>query len=186
VKRRLILFCVVALPWWLACSEDDAAPLFFEIDYQVRCGGCDPVTMDDEPRSVRALDGERGFSVECEAALQNGDRILSLSAMHAGSGASNYGIAIEGLNLEADDPGESCVVTVTEGNNTYEGACSPGGPGDTGPCQVELDIDGALVSGSVLCDQIGNRGNNTLTRDIVAPATADPAEFEIEGCSGLE
>jgi hypothetical protein len=184
--RRLTLLSVVALPWLLACAEEDPAPLFFKIDYQVRCIGCQHA-MDDPARAIRGLDGERGFAVTCRVSRQGGDRIATFAATHRDSSnpADNYGITIDQVNLDSDEPGSSCRVDVTEGNNSYEGVCAADDPSSTAPCKVELELDGDVIQGSVYCAGIANRSTTTITRYIVAPGEEGPAEFEVQGCEGL-
>ena len=184
----LLLSCFVALPGLLACSEEDPAPLFFKIDYQVRCIDCEPRSMDDPSRAIRGLDGERGFAVSCRATRQGGDRIATFSAMHTDTGdpANNYGITIDQVNLDGGDPGSSCRVSVTEGNNTYEGVCAPDEPEPpNAPCPVELELDGDVIQRSVYCDDIPNRSTTMITRYVVAPGEDAPADFEVQGCTGL-
>ena len=183
---RLTVLCAVLLPCLAACAEEDPAPLYFKVDYQVRCIDCDPLAMDDPERKIRGLDGERGFSVSCRSTVQGGDRYVTMSALHETSDpASNYGITIAQVNLEADDPGGNCRVTVVEGNNTYEGVCSEDDPAPAGGCKVDIDVDGTTIQGSVFCNKIPNRSTTEFVRYVVAPSSDEPAEFEVQGCEGL-
>lgn len=183
---RLLALCCVLLPCLIACSEEDPAPLFVQIDYQVRCNGCQPLSADDPEREISALDGERGFKVECATMARDGDRLATFSAAFTGEASSdNYGITVTQVNLDADEPGTSCRVAVTEGNNRYDATCSGDEPSADAPCQVDVDLDGDVIKGSVLCLSIPNRSSSMLTRAVVAPGTLDPAEFEVQGCTGL-
>jgi hypothetical protein len=186
--RGFHVLSIFASSWLLACSEEDPAPLFFKIDYQVSCIDCESRAMHDPARAIRGLDGERGFAVSCRATRQGGDRIATFSALHQdpGSPNDNYGITIDQVNLDAGDPGSSCRVSVVEGNNTYEGVCAPDDPEPpNAPCVVDLELDGDVIQGSVYCAGIPNRSTSTITRHVVAPGEDAPADFEVQGCTGL-
>lgn len=183
---RLIALCCALLPCLIACSEEDPAPLFFDIEYQVRCGGCDPVSADDPERDIRALDGERGFAVACSTMERGGDRLATFSAVFTGDSASDgFGISVTQVNLDSKEPGPSCRVSVTEGINRYDASCTADEPSAESPCQVKVDLDDGVITGRLRCDNIPNRSSSVLTRDVVAPGTNEPAEFEVQGCSGL-
>ena len=184
---RFYLLCFIALPGLLACSEEDPAPLFFKIDYQVACIDCEPRAMNDPARAIRGLDGERGFAVSCRARQQGGDRIVTFSAVHRDTSnpSSNYGITIDQVNLDSGDPGSSCLVSVIEGNNTYEGVCAEDEPDENAPCAVDIELDGEVIQGSIYCARIPNRSTTMITRHVTAPDEDAPADFEVQGCTGL-
>jgi hypothetical protein len=169
-----------------ACTEPDDAPLFVDTEYQVRCIRCQPMALDDEPRRLNAVDGEQGLSLSCGANRSQGDRLLSFSAVsNEGSSGESFKLEIVQLNLDADEPGGDCLVSIQEGNNTYEGGCTDGDPSEDDPCQVLLEEDSGIVSGTLLCENISNRSSDTA-RHVVTPGSMDgPADITIHGCSGL-
>ena len=48
-----------------SCSSTDPAPVFIDIDYQVRCLICEPRSPDDAKRQLMVLDGDQGYQVDC-------------------------------------------------------------------------------------------------------------------------
>lgn len=184
--RRLFVLAIAAASS-LACAEEDPPPLYVDVNYQVRCVDCEPRSADDAARDVRAIDGELGFNVECSVTERSGDRLLTFRAayMDAERPSRNYGISLVQANLEGGDPGGSCIVVVSEGNNTYEGGCTADEPDDGNPCQVELEAEDGIVTGTILCESVPNKNSAMITRHLVDPNSEDPAEFEVHGCRGL-
>jgi hypothetical protein len=189
--RRWLHFITIALLLASAaagCTEDDPAPLFMDIRYQVRCVECEPRAPDDPVRDVQLLDGEMGFTIECFANTRDGDRLLSFSTVFINPDAAseNYSIEVEQVNLDKSDPGSDCLVSVREGSNTYAGDCTKDDPTEDEPCSVSFDIEDDIVNGTIFCADIPNRNMAMTRRHVVAPGTQDePAEFELHGCTGL-
>ena len=184
---RRLLALAIAATFAVACTEEDPPPLYVDVDYQVRCVECEPIAPDDAVRRVQALDGEEGFTVDCSVARRSGDRLLSFSASFVDPGASrnNFSIGLSQVNLDRADPGGSCSVSVSEGDNSYEGKCTAGDPTSEEPCQVELEAEDGIVMGSVLCEHMPNRNAAMITRHLVAPSSESAARFEVHGCRGL-
>jgi len=184
--RRLFVLAIIAVTA-LACSEENPPPLYVDVNYQVRCIDCEPRAADDSPRDVRAIDGESGFDVACSITERGGDRLLTFSAiyMDAERPSRSYGLSLVQANLDGGDPGGSCLVVVSEGNNTYEGGCTAEDPDDEDPCQVELEAEDGIVTGTILCAEVPNKNSSMITRHLVDPNTEDPAEFEVHGCRNL-
>jgi hypothetical protein len=184
--RRLLAFAAVAA-CTIACADEDPPPLYVETDYQVRCIDCEPRAADDVVRHVRALDGQDGFRVECTVTEREGDRLLTFSAVYTDPERPNrsYSFGVVQANIDAADPGGSCRVTVSEGNNSYEGDCTADSPNDEEPCELQLELEDEIVIGSVLCENVPNKNTAMITRHLVEPNGDEPAEFEVHGCRGL-
>lgn len=186
--RPLLVLSLVSTAALMACVNQDPAPLFFDMSYQVRCVDCMPVTTDNLARTVAALDGESGFSVACSAQQVGKNRLLTFSAtlIDAKHESNNYSIKILQANLDKSDPGAGCRVVVGEGANTYEGLCTSDTPTPDQPCQISnLKDDNGIVKGELLCNNIPNRTDANTTRYVVAPGSTKPATFEVHGCVGL-
>jgi hypothetical protein len=185
--RCLTVLAFVAAACLSACVEEDPAPLFVDLDYQVRCLDCEPRTPDDDPHRIQALDGEAGFTIECNATRRSGDRVLSFSANYidAERESDNFSISVIQANLDSDDPGTSCRLVVTEGDNRYEGKCTGGAPTPEEQCQLEIGEEDKIVSGELRCDHVPNLSSTLITRYVVEPGSDDPVQFEVHGCSGL-
>jgi hypothetical protein len=186
--HRLFALCLVAAPAALtACVTEDPPPLFVDVDYQVRCVSCSPRTADDAPHAVAALDGEDSFRVGCSAQHPGKDRLLTFSATYIDMKhpSNEYSIKVLQLDLDKTDPGAGCRVVVGEGENTYEGKCTSDTPTDDAPCQVKLKVKDGIVKGSLLCANIPNSSEASLTRHIVKPGTEQAAPVEVRGCVGL-
>jgi hypothetical protein len=174
--RRLLALSLMAVPVLFACSEEDPAPQFIELDYQIRCLDCQPASMDEVPHKIDAVAGDSDVAVSCHTTGSKPELTFSLQ------GAS-YMFRIRAASLAGKDPGDGCVVTVKEGSNTYEGGCTAGDPTEDQPCQVQLKQDDDVITGSVLCRNIPNALTPTVRRNIVAPSTSKAAEFEIHNCT---
>jgi hypothetical protein len=184
--RRLLILAIAATCSF-ACADEDPPPLYVDVDYQIRCIECQPIAPDDMVRRVDALDGERGFAVDCNVTRREGDRLLTFSAAYTDGqeARNNYAIGLVQVNLDGAGPGSACRVTVTEGNNGYEGLCTNDDPTADLPCRVEIEEEGGIVMGSVLCENVPNKNSSMLTRHLVAPNSQSAARFEIHGCVGL-
>jgi hypothetical protein len=182
---RLLALCLCVSPALFACSEQDPAPHFIDVTYQVRCIDCQPVTTDDSTRRVLAIDGENNFEVSCHA--NGGGPLLSFSATHTDkeNKDNNYSLEIQRASLAGRDPGKSCTVLVTEGSNSYLGGCTDDEPTDDLPCKVKFTRDGQNVTGSILCKHIQNKNTGEFTRWVVKPGTMKALTFEVDGCEGL-
>jgi hypothetical protein len=185
---RLLVLSGLLLPVLLACNEENPAPLFLDIDYQVRCLDCEPRAPDSLRHNFATLDGEQGFTLLCSTADQGGDRLLSFSATYLdpeGAESKNFSIRLISANLDANDPGNGCRVVATEGGNTYEGHCTAAEPSGDDECQVKLDVEHHTVVGSILCEKFPNRSTNEVVRYLVKGGSDKPADFVFEGCKGL-
>ncbi|MFI5308609.1 MAG: hypothetical protein ACHQ53_14715 [Polyangiales bacterium] len=184
--RRSLLLILCCAPVAVSCVTNDPAPLYADINYQVRCIDCEPRAVDDSAHHIAALNGENGFDVSCTV-QQSGGRLVSFNAalIDAKHPTSSYGFEILQANVDKKDPGAGCRVLVTEGSNTYEGRCTSGDPTTGAPCQVIIKDDKGVATGSVLCDAIPNRNDSTVTRHVVLPGSTDAAKFAIHGCPGL-
>jgi hypothetical protein len=170
------LFALALVLTCAACSEEDPAALYADVNYQVRCLDCEPRVADDPERDLAVVDGEQDSSLRCESV----GGLVSLEIE-----TSEYAFKILNARL-GNDPGDQCEVRVKEGINEYRGFCKAEGSDDEQPCEVELTADGSGFVGRVFCNQIRHHLSNTLLRYVVAPGTTDePAEVVASGCSGL-
>lgn len=173
----------------LSCSDLDAAPLFVDIQYQVRCVNCQPIADHDEPRNITVLDGEAGFTVRCRYFRKDGDRIVTFSSqfMDEEGTSNNYSVEIREANMDAFDPGSACEVSVTEGANEYLGKCTSRRPNEATPCRLEFEFEAGIITGSLLCMDVTNRANMQTSRHVTKPGEDDEAApFEIHGCVDLD
>src|SRR4029077_11887286 len=94
--RRLLAFCLVVAPVLTACVNQDPAPLFADIAYQVRCVDCTPRAVDDNPHTVSALDGDSGYKVACSGTRPTKDLAITFSAtfIDAKHPSTNHSIKI--------------------------------------------------------------------------------------------
>ncbi|MDD9933515.1 MAG: hypothetical protein OXT09_07930 [Myxococcales bacterium] len=189
MHRWLFLSLIAALVGTVAgCTEEDPAPLFMDIRYQVRCVDCEPRAPDDPVRDVELLDGEQGYTIMCRANTRDGDRLLTFSTtfINPDMESENFSISVLQVNLDDDDPGSDCSVQVKEGSNTYEGDCTSGDPTVEEPCSVDFSVDGDVVTGEIFCADVPNRNMAMTKRHLVAPGEEEEgAQFELHGCTGL-
>lgn len=171
-----LLVALALCPIFVACSEEDPAALFADVNYQVRCIDCEPRTGDSPERDLAVVDGEGGASLRCESVAGLVTLVIR---------TSDYAFEIHNARL-GNDPGGQCKVRVKEGSNTYEGDCKPEGEEGAQPCEVELTADGSGFVGRVFCDKIPHESNTQRFQYVVAPGTRDePAEVVASGCAGL-
>jgi hypothetical protein len=185
--RPLVLSVLLGLVL-SACNEENPAPLFLDIDYQIRCLDCEPRAPDSLRHNFATLDGEQGFTLLCSTANQGGDRVLNFSATYLdpeGAQSKNFSIRLISVNLDSSDPGDGCRVVATEGGNTYEGHCTSAEPSGDDECQIKVDVEHETVIGSILCEKIPNRSTNEVVRYLVKGGGSSAAEFVFEGCTGL-
>lgn len=165
-----------------ACVNEDPAPVLVEVDYQVRCLGCEPRAPDEPAHDISAVMGRQGFRVSCTRDEYGDTRVLSFSADTSEpqiNGNKGFSLAIRQAEA-GPDPGPSCRVNAREGVNKYEGRCSADDPTDEIPCQVLMDFDDGLLEGTLLCRNIADEGG--ARRSIVASESDQPAEFTVHGC----
>ena len=183
--QRLLVLCLYTVPALLACEQQDPPPHFIDVAYQVRCIDCMPLTTDDPTRDVLAIDAEDGYEVACSASGSKPLVTFSVKHPDAKKGSDNFELRVIQASLASKDPGSSCVVRVTEGDNTYEGKCTADDPTADEPCQLSLKRDGSSLTGKLLCKRIPNRGTTELTRWVVKPHSMDALKFQVDGCEGL-
>ena len=185
----LTLVSLVLLPL-SSCTNLDPAPVYLRMDYQMRCLDCQNAA-DYDPRRIKALDGEKNLAIDCFVSEEGGERVLSFSALYRDpqSSSKSYEIKVSQARLDKKDPGDSCKVSVEEGGTTYggkNGKCTADAPSDETPCQVELQVDGDIIDGTVYCKKLTAAGNIGVWRHLVEPFTeSDPAVFELRNCVGL-
>lgn len=176
------------------CSNVDPAPLFIDVDYQVRCIDCEPRSPDDPKRRIMTLDGDNGYQLDCHASVVGTDRVLSFSAKYDDPEASakNHSIEVLQVGYEEKDPGSKCEVRVRERSNRYIGKCTDGDPTPDTPCQVKLKVEDGIVKGSLFCIGIPNEAIESSVRYLVHSDDPDPmaddrvpATFEVQGCTGI-
>jgi hypothetical protein len=182
---RFLGFCLLLSLLLTACVKTDPAPRFVDASYQVRCIDCEPLSPDDSAHALLALDGENGFAISCSSEMRGKSRLLTFSAQSTDKkrASNNYSFKITQADIDSKDPGNSCKIRVSEGANTYEGACTSGDPSDDNPCHLEIAEKNGIVKGNVLCDKIPSVADATVFRYVVKPNTDDQAaSFELHGC----
>lgn len=172
-----------------SCSSEDAAPLYLDAQYQLRCVDCTPRVPDEPVREIQALDGEQGFEIECFVSGHGDQKELTMSGKYVDPAQSSksYEFRIARARYKGNDPGSACQVRILESGNKYAGKCTSGTPTHDEPCEVHFERDGDIVNGSVFCNNIPNPSTSPeTTRHVVAPHETDqPVKFEIHGCTGL-
>jgi len=180
----LVLGCSVA-----GCSSDSTPTVYVDLAYQIRCLDCNPRAPDDDPREIKAVDGEDGYRLTCDVKKVGGSRRVNFAIEQTANDASTDGHAfrVELANLDGEDTTLQCSVHVLEGVQSYAGACSSDAPPDSGgPCQANFRLEKGVIKGGVYCDNIPVEAAPEITRYIVAPGTRDsPAQIQIYGCHGL-
>jgi hypothetical protein len=162
--------------------NEDPAPVVVEVDYQVRCLGCEPRAPDEPPHNIKAVTGMDGFRVSCTRDDYGDMRVLSFAAdtnQLQVNGSQGFGLAVRQA-APGPDPGPSCRVNAREGVNKFEGRCSADEPTDEIPCQVVMDLDDGLLEATLLCRNISDEAG--ARRSIVASGSDEPAEFTVHGC----
>jgi hypothetical protein len=185
MRRLLVLACLgCALACWAGCKNEDPAALFLDINYQVRCGDCDPRSNDDPARDIHAVDGEDDLTIDCTTIERGGDRLVSFSLEHTDPklGGIDFSLAVDQVNVDSNDPGDGCQVVAKEGSNVYQGECTGGDPSDDRPCSIKLKQEGDGVTGTLHCIHIENKAQPTFQRHITAPGNDKPAKIEVTGC----
>jgi hypothetical protein len=185
--RRLLILTFLLSPWFLACNSEDPAPLYMEGDFQLRCINCKPTAMDEKVHRVAALNGEGGYAVACSAIRDGADRVVSFSVEYVDPAGKqdDYSLQVAQVNVDGANPGGNCRVQANEGNNSFEGTCTGGTPTDQKPCAMKFGVEHGVVMGSIECATIPNRADKQIRRYLVKPGGKKPAEFSIEGCTGL-
>lgn len=179
---------MLAAGLFMGCTNTDAPPPFFDMDYQVRCKGDCNNAIDNNVRTITNLDSEDGYRVQCDVSGSGADRVVNASFGCAGDEAEcggDYAFEIADLRIDGNDPGAGCRIYVTEGSNTYEGACTATEPTADAPCQISIDSSGGEINGSVLCQNIPNAANQTERRGLFGPRSEGEAMFNILNCAGL-
>jgi hypothetical protein len=164
------------------CVNEDPAPVVVDVDYQLRCVDCAPRAPDEPAHDITAVMGNEGFRVSCSGDEYGGTEAISFSAdtnQLQINGSQGFSLAVRQA-VPGPDPGPSCRVNAREGVNRYEGRCSAEEPTDAIPCQVMMDWDDDLLTGTVLCRNI--RDEIGVSRWLVASGTEEPAEFTVHGC----
>jgi len=168
----------------LSCKSESTPPIYLDTDYQLRCLDCQPRTADEPEREVALLDGEFDWRVTCALSRISGNDSMNLVALHESERTSErYGIRVTRATVGEDEQSDECRVRITEGANTYEGACTSDEPSEDTPCQVEFEREGEIISGSVYCRRIPNMANLTSYRYLVDPGSNDKAaKLEVHNC----
>jgi hypothetical protein len=98
----------------------------------------------------------------------------------------DWSFRLDAVDVTEVGPGSACQLSVSEGSNEYIGGCTDDPPSAEFPCQVKLTHDDAVVSGTIFCDDIPLRGDQTVTRNVTRVASDTmPFEFEVQNCQGL-
>lgn len=169
-----------------ACTSDTTPVIYVDLSYQVRCLDCDPRAPDSAARRIKAVEGELGLKLECRArSIEGTRRVTWLSDHRRQNSDDSYMLSITNLNIEGEESEGPCEVAITEGPNTYKGACGSDDPTPGRPCKVSVDVEDGVVRGEVYCDDIPNEVTNSLTRYLVAPVSREPATFQVYGCRDL-
>ncbi len=192
LHRFLSSLLPVALLLLAACG-DDPKPLQADLAWRVVCGGAQGC-VNGTPRAILAIDGEKDHAIACDITDTGETYTLAFTATKKGD--AGYGLALRSASFpKAGGPvtGASCVVTMTEGVNAYEGSCSGASPSEAAPCQVtDLLVDdgedGPEVTGTVFCDGLPLSSaplDVDRKRDVVGPTGSGPAGFRFVNCRGL-
>ena len=170
-----------------SCTSETTPIVYIGMTYQVRCLDCQPREPDPNPRDVRAVDGEAGYSLGCSVSKSGSTRRVSFSVEHPSEDAENkYVLSVKSGRLGSEESDGPCEVRVIEGNNTYVAGCSSEPPSTERPCQLSLKEKRGVISGELYCKEMPSSASLTQVRHLVAPYTStDPVEFDLYGCSGL-
>lgn len=175
------------LATFASCTSETTPIVYIGMTYQVRCLDCQPREPDPNPRDVRAVDGEAGYSLDCSVNKSGSTRRVTFSAEHQSDEADNtYVLSVKGARLGGEESDGPCEVRVIEGNNTYVAGCSSEAPTTERPCQVSFSEKAGVIKGELYCDKMPSDASLSQVRYLVAPYTSsDPVELELYGCRGL-
>jgi hypothetical protein len=174
---RLLVACALSCVVLFGCNKEDPPALYLDVAYQLRCIDCEPRGSDGPIRDVQVVDGEDGANLTCY--LQNNLLTLELEG-------SGFTFRILQARLD-DDPGEFCEIVVSEGTGSqYRGDCrGPDDDSSVAPCELDLENDNGVLSGTLLCNNIRHELTPEYERYVVAPMSEEPVEFTVQGCTGL-
>lgn len=180
----LAVVCVLGT---FACKSESDPPVYLDAQYQLRCIDCTPRTSDSPEHEIALLDGEFDWKVECSVDEIDGNETLTVDALYnVRRESERYGIEITRVRLGDEDQSDDCVITLTEGDNTYEAGCTRGDPEGDKRCKVSFDRKAEVVEGTIFCDKIPSPQFLQNYRYLVAPGSNDrPAKIEVHNCQGL-
>lgn len=178
------------------CVTDEPLPAYVGVSYQLRCQGECTSSQDSPVRTIAHVNGEDDMDVRCRTRGSGDSRTVDVSAKcpagGPGCGTNGFSFAIDYLAVgrKGNDPGDNCTVTIREGNNRYQSACTGGEVGEEVRCVIDAELDEkdnglSEITGTLRCRDIPNEASPDITRYLVAPGTSDPASFLIQGCEGL-
>ena len=188
MMRRLLVLstavCSLAVCVLHGCTTNDPDPLYLDINYQVRCIDCDPRANDQPPRDIHYLDGDSGYDVSCEVD-EGGDLVTFGASWEDPDGkVKPFSLEVSQASASGGQNGGACSVSVVEGANHYQGACSDGEPTAKKPCKLDLQRANGVITGTLYCDNIPIKGmaGPMFTRYVTTPDTKKPAKLELHGC----
>ncbi|MEZ4254889.1 MAG: hypothetical protein R3A78_04110 [Polyangiales bacterium] len=189
----LALLCILVS----ACGSDEGAEIQADLAWRTTCdeaGGCL-----DSQHVILAIDGERSHRITCD--INNageGAYVINFEAYKNESGDRDYGIGIRNAAFTENGgqiTGTSCVLSMEEEGNTYEGKCGSQSPSEAQPCQINnIEIsdssDGPVISGDILCVGLPSSIaplDATKHREVrnSNPSDDGPMTFRMTNCRGF-
>lgn len=208
MRVTLCLFVAASL-FGAACTDShgthaDAGPnperpLFADAQWAIRCEatpGCTGSTDVD----VCGFDGGPSCDAEsvpvdmsCSVTEDGPTRTFTFQIRQSGPSLTIEGaeVAIGGGDVTGD-----CVVTVTDAEGTYRGACGSAPPSAAQPCQIlgvefHDDMGNPVFTGRIFCQGLAAEASGSGEREITAAGdgtapSSRPGHFRIANCPGLE
>lgn len=181
----------------VGCSESGPTGVYADIQWQVRCqvmGMCTPSAS----RSILGFDQDPSFQrVSCNVVETASSRILSFNTRSSDGGVP-FGLVMTNATFPSSggSPAAGCQISVTEGSNTYVGACGGSPPSMTQPCQVTNVTFGvdptedsrSLIRGEIYCVGVSPNASPNIDRELTAPggtAGMEPLIFSFYDCDGF-
>ncbi|MCB9593829.1 MAG: hypothetical protein H6719_13935 [Sandaracinaceae bacterium] len=198
--RRTLAFSLASIGLF-ACGDPNAGALFADIQYGTDCDesrGCTPAPN----RDVCGINNgdpcpEVGGTANLSCIInevEGSTRTLTFSASQGGDFRISVRQAIVPFS-GGSAGGGSCTVTVTDGPNTFVGACGSGTPTPMQPCQISNvqfcdDLGNPTVRGNIFCQHLANQANPLQLIEVHAKgsggmAIMSPGSFRLANCDGL-
>lgn len=177
------------------CVTNDNRPPFTIADWRLRCDSDMGMCAEPLARSVTGENGENGNSVSCNVTEDATTRVVNASVGGVdGRDGLSFAVSLTNARVPRDGGfvgGGTCSVAVTDGVNSFRGACGSAPPSVETPCQVEVEFDFDTMSQSnlttlhIFCDHLPNEVTSEQLRSFTSHLSAvEPADIELYNCRG--
>lgn len=170
---------------------DDESPVFLEMAWRVGCGSA-IACVEGPAREVDNFDGSDGHNISCGLTKTSDRQTLTFIVIK-----DDYRFEVRNAQILQGTSavlGETCIMTIEEGGNTFTGNCGPEPPsascvdndGNTEceqPCQINNVSTNDGISGRILCNGIPLRSDRLVQRIVADPSSdTEPVRFQVDNC----